>query len=189
VTPAKRRAPAPRMGPATSASDLHRTRGPRPVVCAVITVSDTRRGPADTAGAAIQSLLEQAGHRVVSREWVKDDVRAIRAAVKKALARPSVDAAILTGGTGAAARDVTPEALQPLVDRWLPGFGELFRWRSLSTVGTAAWLSRAAAGIVRDRLVVLLPGSEPAVRQAVADVLLPELVHVIRLLGRFPSED
>ncbi len=189
MTPAKRRAPAPRMGPATSASDLHRTRGPRPVVCAVITVSDTRRGPADTAGAAIQSLLEQAGHRVVSREWVKDDVRAIRAAVKKALARPSVDAAILTGGTGAAARDVTPEALQPLVDRWLPGFGELFRWRSLSTVGTAAWLSRAAAGIVRDRLVVLLPGSEPAVRQAVADVLLPELVHVIRLLGRFPSED
>ncbi len=96
---------------------------------------------------------------------------------------------IVTGGTGVAPRDVTPEALAPLVERWLPGFGERFRALSVAEVGAAAWLSRAAAGVARGRLLVMLPGSTAAVTLAVRRLLLPELVHAVRLLGRFPTEE
>jgi molybdenum cofactor biosynthesis protein B len=96
-----------------------------------------------------------------------------------------VDAVVLTGGTGVAPRDVTPDAVEPLLDRPLPGFGERFRALSWETVGSAAWLSRAGAGVARGRLVVYLPGSAGAVRQALESLLIPELVHVVRLLGRF----
>jgi molybdenum cofactor biosynthesis protein B len=150
----------------------------------VITVSDTRRGPDDASGDRIQSLLEQAGHRVLSRAWVADDPVAIRRMTRRALAREPVDVVILTGGTGIAPRDRTPEAIAPLVERWLPGFGERFRAVSEAQVGSAAWLSRAGAGIARGRLVVLLPGSTRAVELALERLLIPELGHVVRLLER-----
>ncbi len=158
---------------------------PRPVVVAIITVSDTRRGADDTSGALAAKLLTAAGSMVSLRAWVHDDIAAIRRAVKRALARRAVDVVVLTGGTGVAARDVTPEAVEPLLDRALPGFGEGFRMRSWDSVGTAAWLSRAGAGVARGRLVVYLPGSSGAVRQALEQLLIPELAHVVRLLGRF----
>src|SRR5262249_45131432 len=101
-----------------------------------------------------------------------------------ALARRGVDVVILTGGTGVAKRDVTPEAVELLLDRTLPGFGERFRALSAGAVGSAAWLSRAGAGVARGRLVVYPPGSAGAVRLALTSLLLPELVHVVRLLGR-----
>jgi molybdenum cofactor biosynthesis protein B len=168
----------------------HRTpRAPRPVVCAIVTVSDTRRGRADTAGALLETLVERSGHRVVSRAWVKDEIPALRRAVRSLLARRDVDAVLVTGGTGPALRDVTPEAVTPLVQRWLPGFGEVFRWKSLAAVGTVAWLSRAAAGIARGRLIVLLPGSPAAVRLAAEEVLLPEIVHIVHQLGRFHDKE
>ena len=164
-------------------------RGPRPVGCAILTVSDTRHAATDLSGAAIERLLVRARHQVVRRAWVRDERAAIRRAARAALARPEVDVLIVTGGSGLAPRDVTPEALAPLVERWLPGFGELFRWVSMWQVGSAAWLSRAAAGVARGRLIVMLPGSTPAVELAMKRLILPELIHAVRMLGRFPTEE
>jgi molybdenum cofactor biosynthesis protein B len=153
-------------------------------VCAVLTVSDSRRGADDRSGAAIERRLRAAGHRVVVRAWTRDDPAAIRRAARAALARPDVDVLITTGGTGAAPRDRTPEALESLIEKPLPGFGERFRARSWAQVGSAAWLSRAAAGVARGRLLVMLPGSTAAVELALEELLLPELAHVVRMLGR-----
>ena len=164
-------------------------RGPRRVGCGILTVSDTRRGADDTSGAAIARLVARAGHAVVARAWARDERAAIRRAARAVLGRRDVDLLIVTGGTGLAARDVTPEALAPLVGRWLPGFGELFRMLSVREVGPAAWLSRAAAGVARGRLVVMLPGSRRAVTLAMTRLVLPELVHAVRMLGRFPTEE
>jgi len=161
-----------------------RQRASRPVGVAIITVSDTRRGADDTSGALAETLFLRAGARVPSRAWVRDQARAIRGAVGKALAKRDVDVVVLTGGTGVAARDVTPDAVEPLLERPLPGFGERFRALSADEVGSAAWLSRAGAGVARGRLVVYLPGSSAAVRLALEKMLIPELVHVVRLLGR-----
>ena len=166
-----------------------RTAADRPARCAVLTVSDTRRGRADRGGALAAQLIGRAGHAVISRAWARDDAGSIRRAARTLLARPDLDALIVTGGTGAAPRDVTPEAFDPLWDRELPGFGEHFRELSRREVGTAAWLSRAAAGIVRGRLAVLLPGSPSAVRLGLARVLLPELSHIMRMLGRRPTPE
>jgi molybdenum cofactor biosynthesis protein B len=159
-------------------------RGSRPIGVALVTVSDTRRGPADTSGALAERLLLGAGARVVARDWVRDEVAAIRAAARRALARRDTDVLLLTGGTGAAPRDVTPEAVRPLLQRELPGFGERFRALSWTSVGPAAWLSRAGAGVARGRLLVYLPGSSGAVREALEQLIIPELVHVLRLLER-----
>jgi molybdenum cofactor biosynthesis protein B len=155
----------------------------------VLTVSDTRRGREDTSGALIEYALRRAGHRVASRDWVRDDASAIRRAAKAQLARPATDVVILTGGTGVAPRDVTPEALAPLVEKRLDGFGERFRARSWEQVGGAAWLSRAFAGIASGRLLVALPGSVRAVELAMNELVVPELVHIVRLLGRFQPEE
>jgi molybdenum cofactor biosynthesis protein B len=154
------------------------------VGCAIVTVSDTRRGNDDTSGASIERELLGAGHRVVTRAWTPDSIASIRRVVKMALGRQAVDAVIVTGGTGIAPRDRTPEALAPLIETPLPGFGECFRALSLEQVGSAAWLSRAAAGVASGRLVVLLPGSQRAVELAMRRLLLPELVHAVQLLGR-----
>jgi molybdenum cofactor biosynthesis protein B len=162
---------------------------PRPVDCAVITASDTRRGREDTAGALIERLVTQAGHRVTTRAWVKDEPAALRRAARAALARTGVDVLIVTGGTGLGPRDCTPEALAPLAERAVPGFGERFRALSAEQVGTAAWLSRAGAFVARGRLVVMLPGSRAAVELALKRLLLPELVHAVRMLGRFDSTE
>jgi molybdenum cofactor biosynthesis protein B len=164
-------------------------RGARPAVGAVITVSDTRRGADDTSGRGIVRRLEAAGHVVATRAWVRDEPAAIRRAVRAALARADVDLVVLTGGTGLAPRDRTPEALAPLVERELPGFGETFRVLSLEQVGAAAWMSRAAAAVVRGRLVFMLPGSARAVDLAMRRLIVPELVHALRALGRFSTRE
>ena len=163
--------------------------GPRPVGCAIITASDTRRGREDKAGALIERLITRAGHRVTTRAWVRDEPAALRRAARAALARAGVDVLIVTGGTGLDPRDCTPEALAPLAERGVPGFGERFRSLSVGQVGAAAWLSRAGAFIARGRLVVMLPGSRAAVELALERLLLPELVHAVRMLGRFDSTE
>jgi molybdenum cofactor biosynthesis protein B len=123
-------------------------------------------------------LLEGAGHPVVGRALVPDDVDAIRQALDEAIMRDDVAAVFLTGGTGIAPRDVTPEAVAPVLDRAIPGFGELFRMLSHREIGPAALLSRALAGTVRGRLVAALPGSRAAIRLAMEQLLLPELGHL-----------
>ncbi len=160
-------------------------RPPRPAGVAIVTVSDTRRGLDDRSGMRATELVERAGHDVVRRAWVRDERGPIRRTVEAILRLRAVDCVIVTGGTGMASRDITPEALAPLVQRELPGFGELFRARSAEQVGAAAWFSRAMAGVAKGRLLVLLPGSTPAVELALERLLLPELPHALRLLGRF----
>jgi molybdenum cofactor biosynthesis protein B len=148
----------------------------------VITVSDTRTAATDKSGDILEDALKRGGHSVPLRAWARDTRTEVRRAVRGALARRDLDVIVLTGGTGVAPRDVTPEAIAPFVSRWLPGFGELFRMISYAEVGAAAWLSRAAAGVARGKLLVILPGSPTAVRLAADRLLVPELAHVVRLL-------
>jgi len=155
----------------------------------VITVSDTRGRDRDVSGARAEELLLSAGHHVAKREWVRDEVQAIRRAVRRALGTRATDLVLLTGGTGIARRDVTPEAVRPLFERELPGFGERFRARSFEQVGEAAWLSRAGAGVARGRLVAYLPGSPAAIALGLGEILVPELAHALRLLGRTTTGD
>jgi molybdenum cofactor biosynthesis protein B len=159
------------------------------VRCAVLTVSDTRRGRDDRSGAVIEAALTRARHVVVVRAWVADEPAAIRKVVRGMLARSDLEAIVITGGTGLSPRDRTPEAVEPLVDRWIPGFGEVFRTLSLRQVGAAAWMSRASAALCRGRLVFLLPGSVPAVRLALRRLIVPELVHATRVVGRVKREE
>jgi molybdenum cofactor biosynthesis protein B len=156
----------------------HRRAAPRRVPALVVTVSDTRDAATDTGGALVVELLEAAGHPVVRRELVKDDAAAIRAAVERACSDPAVAAVVLTGGTGVAPRDVTPEAVTPLLERVVPGFGELFRALSYQEIGSAALLSRAFAGVRAGRPVFALPGSRGAIRLAMERLVLPELGHL-----------
>ena len=141
-------------------------------------MSDTRSLSDDTGGALVCELVAAAGHRVASREIVKDDVDAIRAALARALASADCGAVTLTGGTGVAPRDVTPEAVAPLLERALPGFGELFRQLSFAEIGAAAMVSRALGGLARGKPVFALPGSRAAVRLALERLILPELGHL-----------
>lgn len=164
--------------PPSSRTHHHRRAAPRRVPTAVLTVSDTRSLETDTGGAAVAALLEEAEHPVVAREVVRDEPGAIAAAVHAALSRADVRALILTGGTGVAPRDVTPDAVEPLLDRVVPGFGELFRALSYQEIGSAALLSRALAGIASGRPVFVLPGSRGAVRLAMERLVLPELGHL-----------
>ncbi len=145
----------------------------------MITVSDTRTLETDTGGARVEELLIAAGHRVVGRSVVPDDAGAIAGALGAALAREGLDAVILTGGTGVAPRDVTPEAVEPLLDRIVPGFGELFRMLSYQEIGSAAVLSRALAGLAGGRVVFVLPGSRGAVQLAMDKLVVPELGHLL----------
>ena len=163
--------------PASSAHH-HRRGAPQQVPTVVITVSDTRTLETDTGGARVAERLAQAGHPVVSREIVRDDPDAIAEALRKALSRDEIAAVILTGGTGVAPRDVTPEAVEPLLERVIPGFGELFRMLSFGDIGSAALLSRALAGVVSGRVVFVLPGSRGAVELAMEKLILPEIGHL-----------
>ena len=156
----------------------HRREAARAVPTGVITVSDTRTLATDTGGDCAAELLAGAGHPVALREIVKDDPLAIAAALRSALARDDVRAVVLTGGTGISPRDVTPEAVAPLLERVLPGFGELFRALSYQEIGSAALLSRALAGVASGKPVFVLPGSRAGVRLALEKLVLPELGHL-----------
>jgi molybdopterin adenylyltransferase len=156
----------------------HRREARLAVPCWIITVSDTRTAENDTGGQLLADLLQRAGHPVVGREIAADEREAIRAALDGALAREGVAAVLLTGGTGVAPRDVTPEAIEPRLERTIPGFGELFRTLSYQEIGSAALLSRALGGIAAGRVVLALPGSRAAIALAMERLVLPELGHL-----------
>ena len=161
-----------------SAAHAHRRAAPTSLRVAVITVSDTRTRETDTGGQKVVDLLEAAGHVVAGREIVADEPGQIAAALTRALARGDLRAVILTGGTGVSPRDVTPETIGPLLDREIPGFGELFRMLSFEEIGSAALLSRATAGIAAGAVVFALPGSRGAVQLAMERLILPEIGHL-----------
>ena len=148
--------------------------------CAVLTISDTRTLDTDTGGGTVVALLEAHGHQVVSRGLVQDDPSAVQRWVQTQRARDDVDAILTTGGTGVAPRDHTHEAIMTMLDKPIPGFGELFRMLSYQEIGPAAMLSRACAGVSQCRVVIALPGSVNAVRLAMEKLVLPELSHLVR---------
>jgi molybdopterin adenylyltransferase len=157
----------------------HKTYAPTVLSFGLITVSDSRAVADDTSGRLLRDGVTGHGHRVVGTALVADDVASIRAAVWQMLALPELDVVILTGGTGLAPRDLTIDAVAPLFDRPVEGFGELFRMLSYQQIGAAAMLSRAAAGLVRDRALFLLPGSPKAVSLALEALILPEAGHLL----------
>jgi molybdenum cofactor biosynthesis protein B len=147
----------------------------------VITVSDTRTPETDTGGRLAKSLLEEAGYRIAGYTIVKDDYEGIRELIHEAAGNPEVEAVILTGGTGISPRDTTYEAVSSLLDKHLPGFGEIFRYLSFTEdIGPAAILSRAIAGTSGSTAVFSIPGSTGAVRLAMERLIIPELRHVMR---------
>jgi len=159
----------------------HKHRPGRPLKVGVITVSDSRTEVTDDSGKLIRDLLAGAGHDVAYYEIMPDEPRRITEAVSAH--RGALDAIVLNGGTGISPRDQTYEAVKGLLDKELDGFGELFRMLSYQEIGSAAFLSRAIAGISAGKIVVSLPGSPAACRLGLEKLLLPELGHMANLLG------
>ena len=141
----------------------------------MLTVSDTRTLETDTSGQTLVDALSTAGHSIAKRRILTDDLALIRAELESCIADPEVDVVVATGGTGITARDVTPDALAPLVTKPIPGFGELFRWLSYADIGASTIQSRAEAGLCQTTLVFTLPGSTGAVKLALEKILLPQL--------------
>jgi len=149
------------------------------VSCAVITVSDTRSSAGDRSGQAIQQLLLAAGHQVHEYTIVPDEPAQIQAQIQALSQQIELDAVIVNGGTGIAPRDTTYDAIEQLLEKTLPGFGELFRWLSYQDIGSRAIASRAIAGVYRTKLIFSVPGSTNAVTLAMEKLILPELVHLV----------
>lgn len=162
----------------------HHARDVRSVRCLVLVVSDTRSVDSDTGGKQIADALEEAGHRVLERVVVRDECQEIRARVLDAAESGECGAVILTGGTGLAHRDVTPEAIEPLLTHELPGFGEAFRRLSYDKVGVHGLFSRAFAGAVDQTVVFALPGSPRACADAMEQLVIPMLPHAVGLSRR-----
>ncbi len=152
------------------------------VNCAVITVSDTRSPETDRSGQVIKQLLLDAGHAVGAYTIVKDEPAQIQAQMEVLGKRSDLDAVIFNGGTGIAPRDTTYDAISRLLEKTLPGFGELFRWLSYQEIGSRAIASRAIAGVYQSKLVFSLPGSTNAVGLAMQQLILPELAHLVSQL-------
>lgn len=154
-----------------------------PVAVALVTVSDTRTPETDENRVYLEARLAEAGHRLVAYRLIRDEPAAVTSVLEE-LAATEARVVIFNGGTGIARRDTTYDALAALLEKTLPGFGELFRMLSYAEVGPAAMLSRAVAGVWRSRLVVSLPGSPAAVRLAWEKLLAPELAHLAWELTR-----
>ncbi|MBE9063725.1 molybdenum cofactor biosynthesis protein MoaB [cf. Phormidesmis sp. LEGE 11477] len=163
-------------------STPHADPEPLSVQCAVITVSDTRGQTTDKSGQLMRSRLTESGHAITHYQIVKDQPEQIAALVTSLASRSDVQAVLLNGGTGIAARDTTFDAIAPLLDKELPGFGELFRHLSYAEIGSRAIASRAIAGIHHQTLIFSVPGSTKAVSLALEKLILPELQHLTRLL-------
>lgn len=162
----------------------------RPVNVAVLTVSDSRTMETDTSGGILADRIVGAGHKLVSRAIEKDEVPAIVRRLNNWIDDPAIDCIIATGGTGMTGRDVTPEALDQVKEKDIPGFGELFRWISFKSIGTSTIQSRAIAYVVRSTYIFALPGSTGACRDGWEQILVHQLdsrfkpCNFVELIGR-----
>lgn len=148
---------------------------PVPLALCVLTVSDTRTAADDSSGDYLVGALQAEGHRLVERAILPDDRYRLRALVSKWIADDRVDGVLITGGTGFTGRDSTPEAIAPLLDKQMPGFGELFRAISFEEIGSSALQSRALAGLANGTFVFCLPGSTSACRTAWEQIIRAQL--------------
>jgi len=166
-------------------SPLPMTQQPHPnsseitLICAVVTVSDTRTAETDKSGQLIQQLLIAANHAVGAYRIIKDEPTQIQQQIENLGKSANLDAVIFNGGTGIAPRDTTYDAIEQLLEKTLPGFGELFRFLSYQEIGSRAIASRAVAGIYQNKLIFSLPGSSNAVRLGMEKLILPELAHLV----------
>ena len=164
---------------------------PVSLFCCILTISDTRTLAEDTSGALLAELLSADGHRLAERVLVKDDRFLIRAVISRWIADPGVDVILTTGGTGFTGRDSTPEAVAPLLEKTIEGFGELFRQVSYEEIGTSTIQSRALGGLANGTLVFCMPGSKNACRTAWLRILHTQLdvnhspCNFVELIPRF----
>lgn len=147
----------------------------KPIAIALLTVSDTRGPEDDTSGDILAERITGAGHKLVARTILKDDAGLIADQLRQWIADPAIDAVVSTGGTGLTGRDVTPEALERVKTRDIPGFGELFRWLSYQSIGTSTVQSRACAVVADGTYIFALPGSNGAVRDGWDKILAEQL--------------
>ncbi len=146
-----------------------------PLSLCVLTVSDSRGPENDSSGDYLATALKEAGHRLAARALLPDDRYRMRAQVSQWIADPAIDGVLVTGGTGFTGRDSTPEALLPLLDKTMPGFGEMFRQLSYQEIGTSTLQSRAFAGLANATFVFCLPGSTGACRTAWEQLICAQL--------------
>lgn len=174
------------LAPRPMSVDEHKALSPeaRAVRVALVTASDSRTSGNDEGGRTLRDLATAAGFTIVDASLLREEPEALRTHVEGLVAAGTVDAVLVTGGTGLGPRDRTPEAVAPLFERRVEGFGELFRALSFAEIGPAAMLSRADAGVIGDALVFLLPGSPAAVRLAMERLIVPELAHAIGQMRR-----
>lgn len=154
------------------------------VRCAIITVSDTRTLETDRSGQLIQQRLTDAGHQIIDYIILPDEPTQIQTKLGQLSSNFEVDVIILSGGTGIAPRDTTYDILATLLEKTLPGFGELFRFLSYQEIGSRAIASRAIAGVYHNKLIFSLPGSSNGVKLALDQLILPELIHLTQQLRR-----
>ncbi|MDC0986479.1 molybdenum cofactor biosynthesis protein B [Alphaproteobacteria bacterium] len=147
----------------------------KPVRIAILTVSDTRTEADDKSGDTLVQRLSDSGHELAGRAIVKDDIDVIADQLQVWIDNPAIDCVISTGGTGVTGRDVTPEAFAKVVEKEIPGFGELFRWISFQKIGTSTMQSRAVAGVANGTYLFALPGSTGACRDAWDEILQHQL--------------
>ena len=164
----------------TATHEIHQSQGPPTARCAVITVSDTRTLENDTGGGTLIEHLTAAGHQIAHREIIPDEPTRMRPLLESLRQRDDVDVILLTGGTGISSRDQTYETVTTLLEKPLPGYGELFRLLSYQEIGPAAILSRAVGGLLGRKVLLTMPGSPAAVRLAMEKIIIPQIPHLLR---------
>ncbi|MES0278141.1 MAG: molybdenum cofactor biosynthesis protein B [Dehalococcoidales bacterium] len=162
----------------------HKDISPRTVNCAVLTISDSRTEATDESGRFIIKALEDSGHRVTARGIIRNSADTIGNRLAELLADDAVEVIITSGGTGASHRDVTVETVNPILEKKMDGFGELFRYLTYQEIGTPSIMSRALGGIARGKVILCLPGSTGAARLALEKIILPELGHLVHEANR-----
>ena len=138
---------------------------------AIFIISDTRNERSDKSGKILELRIKNSGHKVIQKDFIKDDIRLIKSNVKKSIGNKDIHVIILTGGTGLTGRDSTPEALKGVITKEIPGFGEIFRYISYKKIGTSSLQSRAVGGLAKDKFIFALPGSPGACRDAWDEIL------------------
>jgi molybdenum cofactor biosynthesis protein B len=162
----------------------HKEHSPVSVAFGLITVSDSRTEDTDESGRFMAETLKDNGHSVSCYHLLKNDAPAITTTLREMLKDPDVQIVVFSGGTGLSHRDLTVETVAPLLDKHMPGFGELFRLLTWETIGSPSIMSRAIGGVIGEKVVLCLPGSLNAVRLATEKIILPEAGHMVREAGR-----
>jgi molybdenum cofactor biosynthesis protein B len=162
----------------------HKHQSPPKVSCAVVIISDSRTEKTDESGKLLIEGLKNAGHEASNFSMLKNNAAAIRLKINELSDESGLQVIITSGGTGASHLDLTIEAITPMLDKKLDGFGELFRYLTYQEIGTGSILSRAMAGVIKGKVIICLPGSLKAVKLALERIILPEIGHLVREASR-----